>query len=200
MAVITDIIPEQGFEVVRDLISAIIKTELDNQKILQTLSENINVFSGRSSPFQHSEVLMINVLLDSADYSNTHEKGTHGSVGFFIDVYTTAKETENDDGGYLSTQRRDKYVGMIRYILQDHHYKTLGLPPGLIMGTYIDGFENFEPSNQQDSSFVKMNRISFSVRVVENQTLWAGVDIASIFTDVKLDLTTKGYKYETIIN
>lgn len=197
-ALLNNIIPTQGFEFVRDSISAILKTELENQKTLQGLLENLNVFSGRSTPFQQSEILMINVLVDSANYANTHERGVHETTNFFIDIYTSAKETEDDDGGYVSTKRRDKYLGMIRFILQDHHYKTLGLPLGLIMGTYFNGFENFEPSNNQDAAFVKMSRLSFGVRIVEDQSLWDGVNINSIFTDVKLDLTEKGYKYEKI--
>lgn len=198
MSLINSIIPPQGFEVVRDLIPAILKIELEKQKVLQTLTDEINVFSARSTPFQQGEKLMINVTVDSANYSNSHEKGTHGGTIFFIDIYTSAKQTDDDDGGYASTKKKDMYLGMIRYILQDHHYKTLGLPPGLIMGTSVDGFENFEPNNNQDASFVKMSRLNFSVRILENQSLWDGIEINSIFTDVKLDLTDKGYKYELI--
>lgn len=196
MSLINGIIPAQGFEVVRDLIGAILKIELEAQKLRQNLEDEINVFTGRTNPFHQSEKLMFNVLLDSASYSNNHQKGTHESTSFFIDIYTTAKETENNDGGYLSTVQRDKYLGMIRYILQDHHYKTLNLQPGLIMGTSVDSFENFEPSNNQDGAFVKFTRLSYSVRIVEDQSFWDGFEINSMFTNVKLDLTSRGYKYE----
>lgn len=198
MSLISTEIPKQGFEVVRDLIPALLKIELENQKIIKNLQEEINVFSARSTPFQQSEVMMINVLVDSADYSSTGEKSTQGRTNFFIDIYSSGKENEDEDGAYVSIKRRDLYLGMIRYILQDHHYKTLGLPPGLIMGTYVDGFENFEPNNNQDASFVKMSRLSFSVRILEDQSLWNGIEINTIFTDVKLDLTERGYKYELI--
>lgn len=198
MSLINTIIPAQGFEVVRDLIGAILKTELESQKVLQGFDDEINIFTGRTNPFAQSEKLMFNVLLDSGTYSNNHQKGTHESTSFFIDIYTTAKETEDNDGGYLSTVKRDKFLGMIRYILQDHHYKTLNLPPGLIMGTSVDSFENFEPNNNQDGAFVKFTRLSFSARIVENQSLWSGIEISRIFTNVKLSLTERGYKYELI--
>ena len=196
MSLISENISQQGFEIVRDLIGAIIKVELENQKQLKGLTDDINVFSGRSTPFQQSEKLMFNVLIDSGDYSNIHEKGAHEKTNFFIDIYTTAKESATVDGGYASTVQRDSYLGMIRYILQHHFYQTLGLEPGFIMGTYVDGFENFEPSNNQDASFVKMSRLSFSVRICESQSLWNGIEINSIFTTVKLGLTDRGYKYE----
>lgn len=200
MSLISEIIPEQGFEKTRDVIGAILTTELSNQKVLQGFSDEIKVFTNRTNPFQQSEKLMINVLTDSANYSNNHEKGAHGNTNFFIDIYTSEKETSNEDGGYLSAKKRDKFLGMVKFILQDHHYKTLNLPVGLIMGTYVEGFDNYEPNNQQDAAFVAMSRLSFSVRIVENQTLWEGVQISSIFTKVKLDLTDKGYQYQTIIN
>ena len=197
MALITEQITEQGFEVVRDSIAAIIKTEIENQKNLPNsrITEDVGVFTGRSTPFQQSETLMINVLLDSANYSQFNEKGAHSSTNFSIDVYCTAKQNSSNTGGYLASVKRDKFVGIVRYILQDHHYKTLGLPLGFIMGTYVEGFETFEPNNSQDSAFVKMSRINFSVRINENQSLWKGLNINSIFTSVKLDLTDNGYQF-----
>lgn len=191
-------IPKQGFEVVRDLIGAVLKTELENQKTLKGFTEPLNIYTGRSTPFQHSEILMINVLLDSANYSQIHEKGAHGGTNYFVDIYTSAKESTENNGGFNSSVRRDTFLGMSRFILQDHHYKTLGLPNGLIMGTYVEGFENFEPANAQDTAFVKMARLVYNVRINESQTLWGGVTLASAFTDVKLDETNKGYKYELI--
>jgi hypothetical protein len=200
MSLIPGIIPPQGFEVVRDAIGAILKTELEAQKVRQTLTENIAVFNARSTPFQHSEKLMINVLCDSADYGSINEKSASGMTNFFIDIYVSAKEKESVDGGYAATVLKDKYLGMIRFILQDHHYMILGLPVGSILGTYVTGWENFEPNNTQDTSFVKMARLTFSVRICEDQTLWAGIEINTIFTKVKLDLTDLGYQYELTTN
>lgn len=196
MAQISLEIPKQGFEIVRDLIGAILKTELENQKILKSFSEPLNIYVGRSTPFQHSEILMVNVLLDSANYSQIHEKGVHGGTNYFIDIYCSAKESVENTGGFNSSLRRDTFLGMVRFILQDHHYKTLGLPNGLLMGTYVESFENFEPSNAQDTAFVKMARLVYNVRINENQSLWEGVLAQTAFSDVKLNETEKGYKYE----
>lgn len=199
MSLITVDIPKQGFEIVKETIGAILTTELTAQKKKKQFTHPINVYVGRSTPFHQSEKVMVNVLVDSASYSNSHQAGTHGNTIFFIDTYVSMKQTENENGGTVSSQIRDLFLGMNRFILQDHHYKTLGLPVnGCIMGTEVTGFENFETNNSQDSSFVKMSRLTFSVRINETQSLWDGIDINSIFTTVKLDLTDKGYFYETV--
>lgn len=195
MILIAEKIPEQGFEVVRDAVGAILKTEIENQKKVQGLELSPEVYIGRCTPFSHSEKIMINVLLDSGNYSNFTESDSENGVRFFVDIYCTAKQTPTNTGGYNSTKIRDRYLGMIKYILQDHRYKTLNLPLGCVMGTYVLGFENFEPSNNQESSFIKMSRLTFSVRINESNPLWDGLEIKSIFTHVKLDLTDLGYKY-----
>lgn len=195
MSLIENEIPQQGFEVVRDLIGAILKTELENQKALKGITDDINVFIGRISPFHQSEKLMFNVLLDSANYSGSHQKGTHGATLFYIDIFVASKESDNVEGGLSSTLKRDLYLGMVRYILQDTHYNTLGLPPGLIMGAEVQSFENFDNNDNNDSSFVKVSRINYSVKISEDQSLWKGVNIASMYTTLQLDLTNNGYQY-----
>lgn len=198
---ITNIIPTQAFEVVRDLIGAILKLELENQKTLQLeaqmeFDEDINVYVGRLTPFNYSEQLMINVSLDSANYQQQHEKGVHGSTNYFIDIYVSGEESEDEDGGFNSTNRRDRFIGMIRYILQDHNYKTLGLPAGIIMSSGIDGFETLDPREHEDTSFISMARMTFSTRINETQSLASGIEINTIFTDIKLSDTNHGYKLE----
>lgn len=196
MSLINIKIPESSFEKVRDAISAILKLELENQKILQPLTDEILVYSGRCTPFAHSEKLMINVLVDSANYTAHNQHNSTGVNMFFVDIYTSAKESINEIGDKVSSDKRDLYLRMIRYILQDHHYNTLALPAGFILGTYVEGFENFESKNAQDAAFVKMARLNFGVRLNESQSLWAGININTIFTNVKLDLTEKGYIWE----
>lgn len=195
MSRITEEIPKQGFEIVRDAIGSILKIELENQKALKGLTDEINIFSGRSVPFQSSEKLMINVLVDSANYGDRGETRVFGGTNYFIDIYVSSKQTDGNTGGFNSTLKKDLYLGMIRYILEDTRYKTLALPLGLIMSRGVEGFENFESSNQQDSSFVKMARITFSTRLNESQGTWDGINISEFFTNVKLDLTDRGYIY-----
>lgn len=197
MSRINEIIPQQGFEIVRDVIGAIVKLELEAQKVLASLPEDINVYVGRTTPFDKAENMMINVLTDSANYSAFTEKNAQGRTIYFIDVYVRNKASDDKTGGENSTVLLESYVGKIRYILQDHRYNTLGLDPPRILGTYIESIEFFESKNQQDSSFIKMGRITFSTRINESQGLWTGTLFAESYTSVKIEETEHGYQYVT---
>lgn len=201
MSRINQVIPVQGFEVVRETIAAILTTELSYQKANRLGLEDFEkVFVGRSTPFDHREVLMLNILVDNGDYSRHHEKGVDNKTSYIIDIYVSSKGLPNEPGGYISTKKRDFYTGLVTYILRDNHYQTLGLEKGLIMNTSVNGFENFEQNNNEQTSFIKMSRVSFSVSLYEFQTLWEGIDLNSIFTNVKLGETERGYYYESILN
>ena len=196
MSRITELIPEQNFEIVRDVIGAIILDELSNQKVMQPnrFSEDLKVFTARSTPFQQSEKLMINVSCDNGNYTSRSQKGNHGGINYNVDIFARGYENASENGGLNASKLRDKYIGAIRYILSDTHYVTLGLPLGLIMGTSIESFENYEVPNSVDSAFVQMGRLVFNVRMTENQSLWDGVLVNSLFTNVRIDLTDKGYQ------
>ena len=196
MALLTQIIPEQGFEKVRDTIGAVLTTELANQKVLVPSLPVPIVYVGRSAPFQQDETLMINVLLDSSNYGSMNETDVMGNTSYNIDIFATGKQTTTETGGYESSKIRDKFLGMCRVILQSTIYKTLGLPLGLIGGTYCENFEIFDSPNANDSAFTSMARLNFSVRILENQEVWQGITVANSFTSVKLGLTEKGYQYK----
>ena len=200
-SIITEQIPKQGFEIVRDLIGAILFVEINNQmKLLEEC--DVDVYVGRTTPFQQSEQKMINVLLDSAGYDSSNQFSQHGDTKFYIDYYTTGKAHLSVNGGTVSTLDRDSFTGKIRYILQNHKYNTLSLPKklGCIMNTDVLGFENFDTANAQDSSFVTMSRTTFTVRINEEQSVWESTEINTIFTDVRLNQSDNGYKYEKINN
>ncbi len=192
-ALIDTIIDQQGFEKVKDRIAEILLTELTNQKVLQNFDENIEVFNERITPMDNGEDLYFNILLDSANYGNKNQTDQEGNTVYFIDIYTCGKAGEQV-GTSDSTRRRDKFLGMCRYILSDTRYKTLGFDYGLIAGTQVERFSTLNPE-KEDSSFTSFARLQFSVRILENQTLWDGVQILGSHTGVKLEETEKGYKY-----
>lgn len=197
-ALITEIIGEQGFEKVRDAIAVILLEELTHQKAEQNFSENIEIFSERIVPMSEEENLYINVLLDSATYGNFNERDSQGRTTYFIDVYTTGKSGV-ESGSLDSAKRLHKFIGMVRYILSSTIYKTLNLPLGLIGGTYVENFATVDPDRAEDGSFTRFGRLTFTVRIQENQELWQGVTLVGSGTRVKLAETDKGYRYEFTI-
>lgn len=197
-ALITDPIPEQNFEKVRDAIGVILLTELTNQKNLQSLPEDVVIYNERISPMETEENLYFNVLLDSASYGNYTTRDAQGRTIYFIDTYTTGKNktASNTPGGVDSSKRLHKYIGMAMFILASNQYKTLGLPLGLIGGTYIESFATSEPTPQETGMYQRIGRISLAVRIQENYSLWKAVNLLGNDTGVTLEETDKGYVYK----
>lgn len=195
VALINIAIPEQNYEKVRDAIGVILLTELTNQKALQSLEEDVIIYRERSSPMQVTENLYFNILVDSANYSNYTTRDAQGRTIFFIDICTTGVNSDITDGALDSAQRLHKYMGMVMFILASDQYKILGLPLGLIGGTYIESFATSEPTPFESGNYQRLARISFAVRIQENYALWNSVQLTGNDTGVKLDESDKGYVY-----
>ncbi|QHJ82254.1 MAG: hypothetical protein [Caudoviricetes sp.] len=196
---ITSIIPKQNFETVREQIGAILLIELENQKTLQGFSYPINVYSEYSGGIGIEDEVNINVSLSSSNFGGKTQKDAQGNTVFNIDIFSNAKETANKTGSEISAGRIGKFLGMIRFILSHTEYKTLGFELGFIGGTYFESFEFTEQNYfPQDGANVKMCRITFSARLQENQTMSPINILEGNETNVKLELTEKGYKYKFI--
>lgn len=196
-ALITNIIPPDNFELVRDVIGAILLLELTNQKTLQGFAEDITVYQERIKPIQADESLYINVLLDSATYGQYTPKDQQGRTIYFIDFHTTGKAnvTPGVTGDLDSGQRLHRFMRMCRYILSSDLYRTLGFAPGAIGGKYVESLATAEPIHADDSNYTRMGRISFAVRIQENQALATPQILGGNDTIVKLQETTHGYQY-----
>lgn len=191
-----EIIPKQNFETVRDAIAAILLGELMNQKTLQGFDEEIIIYAERSTPVQNDELLSINISLDSANYNSKNQNDTSGTITYNIDVYTVGEASANQSGWVDSTFRLHKFLGMIRYILSHTKYKTLDLPLGIIGGTQVENFSVADFDSSQDTNFVKMGRLVFTVRIRESQTMESGNLIDQALTTVKLHETDLGFVYK----
>lgn len=189
-------IPKQNFELIRDKIGEILLIELQNQKVLQGFSELINIYSERTQPIQNNELLTININLASGDFSSKSQKESTGKLMFNIDIYTSGTSTSDIDGSVDSAFRLHRYLGMIRYILSYTGYKTLNMPLGIIGGTETENFFIMESDLKQDSSYIKMARLQFSVRATENQPLEQGIPLLENESKVLLHETELGYLFK----
>jgi len=194
-AIITEIIPKQGFEIVGEQIGAVLALEVANQVALQALANQVGVFHERVTPFDKSEEVMINVQLDSGNYDNHTESNVQEGTIFNIDIYASAASSSGKPGDLESSKLLQKFLGMCRYILQSTKYRTLALPAGTIGGTYVDSFQIYDQPGPNEGKSSRMARLVFRVRIYENQQLWGSTALSGGDTSVKLDLTDKGYKY-----
>jgi len=198
MALINTIIEPSGTELIKHQIAAILKTELENQKVLQSDTFPINVFVDRMVPIDKAEILVINVRFESLNPESINQHGSQETGTFTIDTWATAKQTSTKRGDLISTNLRDKITFQIKAILQSTFYVTLGFVPGFIMSSNVQNIEPYEPNNNQDGSFVSMARINHEVRFYQNYKVEEGVLITQNNTNVKLSNTELGYKYELI--
>jgi len=195
-ALITDIIPEQNFELVRDQIGGILTTELLKQKELQAFDEPVTVFQERIIPMTTEEVLYFNVLMDGASYDSFSNLSVQGNVRYLVDVYVCGADSPGKSGSKDSRNRLGKFIGMVRYILSSGQYKTLGFEPGFIGGVYVESIALSDPQRSGDVNYTAFGRVVISVRMAEENSATAGVPITSIGTVMKISETDHGYKYE----
>lgn len=191
---ITEIIPIQNFEIVKNNVEVILFTELNNQKKLQCKGIDIEVFTERQEPYSNGEDVVVNVSLNNIPYSQIDTRNTTGNLSFNIDVYASGFTTLDNDGNKTSRSKLELVTGWIRYILSSTKYNTLGFPKGVIGGTYVDSIQFDDNYANQEANYVRMTRIQFSVKVIENQELWTGIELLGNDTVIKINDGSKGCK------
>lgn len=193
-AIIDSIIPMQGSEIVLNKIGVILFEELTKQKVLRPANDDFNVYVERLAPFDNSENVMINVSLNNANYSGFTQKDSQGLCSYFIDVEAGGTGSDGEENYEDVRKKMHLYLGMIRYILSSTKYMTLGFAPGLIGGKYVESMQFPDKYISQDSGNVRFGRITFTVRVQENQDSWVGIPLNGNDSNIKLELTELGYK------
>lgn len=196
MALIDEMIPVQGFEIVTIRLGAILLTELSNQKVLDNTIDNFGVFIDRTEPYANEEDTMINVSMNNISFANQTQKGSQGDVNFYIDIFTKGFASQNESGNDNVRQHLHRFLGMVRYIFNSTKYKTLEFPQPLIGGVYVQSIQVDDNYGNQDGSFNRMARLTLSVRVNEEQDLWnrAAVPLLGNDTTMTLSNTSKGQK------
>lgn len=191
---ITEIIPLQNFEIIKDRLGVILFEELMNQKKLQCKGIDIDVSIERQEPYDKAEDVVVNISQNNIAYGSIDERNSQGNISFNIDVYASGNATIEVDGNTTTRVKLDMVLGWIRYILSSTKYQTLAFPKGFIGGTYVDSVQYDDNYGSQDGAFIRMARLQFSVRASEVQEMWNGLEFTGNDTVIKLDNGTKGYK------
>ncbi len=200
MSKITNIINAQAFEIIRDRIGTILQDEIDNQSVItyDPYLASINVTIENKAPTDITELPTINVAVASGDYGNKNQGSVDGTYSYNIDVYTCAESTSSIRGDKKSTLYLQRIIGLIRYILEDPTYKTLGynpLPVPIILGTMVSNV-SFKEIDKDDSYNVAMGRVVFTVKANESNKLIIPNLISGYQTTINLSNTALGYFYE----
>lgn len=194
-SVITGIISKQGFELCRDAIGAILLTELTAQKTRQgntDFPEDVIVLSEELPPADASDYMIMNIMLESATYSEITQSEAQGKTIYLIDFYSSGSSSTD------SSYRLQKFIGMVGYIFRSAQYRMLGLPAGLIGGTYVEKFiiGQATQSKKEDSSFTSYGQLQLAIRIQEGAQTWMGVPLNDALSSVSLGLSDKGFQYK----
>lgn len=193
---ISEIIPEQSFEIARSQVGKILKTEISNQLVLHGISSDldISIYEERIIPYDISEDTYINIRLDRVDFKNKTPQSFVSDVYIFIEIFSNSIK-----GPVLGTIEATKLIqkigGWCNYILNSTKTKTLGLALGSVRSSKTEQLEIFSYSDSPETSNVKIGRLTYMVSLGDNMDLDTGNELDEYFSKIKVNLTEKGYEY-----
>lgn len=195
MAIINTIIQPRSFEIVRDRVGEILKDELLNQSILSN-DENINasVFIERIVRFDHTDLPSINVCIPSGTFQGQSAINTDGVYMYRIECYTKASSSDGTDADTLSMIRLQRLMGICQSIIEDSRYKTLGFATPFVMNRHFESMA-ISDTESYDMQSVSKGVLNLSVRLPENVGLAVPILLTEYKTELRLELTDKGYQY-----
>lgn len=201
MSVIDSVIGQQSFELIRDRVGEMLYDEIENQYV-RTYDERLQpvIYMERFVPFNESEIYQgaINITVARQMLNNQSLLQSDGINTFFIDVYQCAKSTTEDgrliDGASVATKNMHRMCGLIRAIIEDARYKTLGFTPGFIGNRHIVEIKFNNPKIEEKVS-VATGRIVLQVRAPEMNGKNTPTVLADLKTTVKIGESDAGYTY-----
>lgn len=198
MAKILGQIPQQNFEIIRDQIGAILTLELADQT--DAGADEFEVWSERVVNWNNEEKKVINVTFDNAPYDNHNPKSRTGENQYFIDVIALAQhegDAKTEKGDVLASLLVQRIAGVIAYILSSPEYYYLDFQPGLIQSRWVSEIKTGK-LQEQDATHRQVCRVTFKVKANELVGDLTGVQTLISSSQVKLDDTDKGHKYEIV--
>ena len=198
MSKLTQDIPPQGFELIRDRIYAILKDEFEN--LYTRTSDPIyqaDFFLERSATsFSRVEIPCINVMLSRGDFSEKAVVSESGTYSFNIDVYASAKIKDADEG--LADTRVSKtvhaIVGKCRAILSSSMYSRLAFAAPFIARTTAKSIQCAEP-NRLDALTTMQGRLVFEVKCTEVAENAIPKTLEGFDSLLKIEETNLGFDY-----
>lgn len=195
MSNLTQIIPPQNFELVRDRIAAILIQELEQQEYLGSDIPDFTLYRERTTPFDKSDLACINVAWAGGNFGNKDVKAADGNYTYHVDCYTSSPATAEQPGDVNASLQLHRLLGVVRAIIEAPVYKTLDFVAGSIGRVFVQDINIAAPA-QQDAKSTQMGRLVIIVRVNETVELKTAPELQANYTAINLGLTDKGYKYD----
>lgn len=188
-------IGQQNYELVRDRIASILKTEMDAQATRQTNTDLTGTFFiERYTPPSESEGNVICVNCEQCQYDNQTPVSQSNEVQYAIDIFCDSSQIGAVDGYELSGKKLARLAGLVRAILQSPVYDRLLFANGIVERRSVTNIRFARISDEQDSHFVRMARVVLVVRVNETVPGISGISAEGYDSSMKIELTNKGYK------
>ena len=193
-----------SFEIVRDKIAAILKTNIENQHVLYVTEGldpspwDIRVFSERNNPweeFQYSEgasAPIVNVWFDSSDLDDSGSSSVNDqktNATYNVDVYACGVSVETSEGHSSGDESSaialHAAIRNVRNILMSGYYTYLDLR-GVVWGRKVTSVNIFQPA-ADDATMQNIigARISFRVTFTETAPQVEGAPLELIAVQVK---------------
>jgi hypothetical protein len=188
-------IQERSYERIRDRVGLILAAELANQHAI-TYNDlfDVKVFVQRTKPIQPEECPLINISIDSGQYSNSTVIDSDGSFRILIHVFTRAESDGNDRGDVLASKEAQKLAGVTQAILMNPRYVTLLFERPFIMRSKIESFGAGIIEKGEATNLAVVESV-LTVLASENETASDATELNEISTTVCLYNTENGYLY-----
>jgi len=192
---ITQAIPSQAFEVIRNRIGEIIANEFTAQKVITPSWVKPTVWVERYYAFDsETELPAVNVTFSGGSYLNENIVRSQAEYIYNINVSTASPSTSTANGDKLALLQMQKIVGMIRAILMNPIYVKLGYAnnTGIVISRRIESIRIGDKKDIQDALSDVVGQIVLVVNAIETTELGIGVDVQMVNSHVRLDESPQG--------
>ena len=189
-AIITELIQDQPFQIIQNRIAEILAVEITNQKALQGLDSDFEVYVERIEPYASTEDVLITIASkqqENVEYTQSQSKTENL---YFIDIFAGGIENGNQSLSENVRLKLFKYVGLVKYILNSGKYDTLGFPRGLIMNRHIKKitfdteYSNWGNHSNYDAMGIRFCRLLYMVTAIESTENWEGIPLQGNTTTI----------------
>lgn len=192
---ITQAIPSQAFEVIRNRIGEIIANEFTAQKVITPSWVKPTVWVERYYAFDsETELPAVNVTFSGGSYLNENIVRSQAEYIYNINVSTASPSTSTANGDKLALLQMQKIVGMIRAILMNPIYVKLGYAnnAGIVISRRIESIRIGDKKDIQDALSDVVGQIVLVVNAIETTELGTGVEVQMVNSHVTLDESEQG--------